>query len=302
VYVGAVLVQNSISQNALSDESSITQESGAAFSPQSNVCRNLIATFFNKQYQYHMCLYREFFLRDYQIGKGPYYSDLLLYSICSMGALVSEDIGLRELSDVFFSRAEELLYSLALNSPNLTTVQALILMGHREIGYGKTSKGWLFSGMAFRLSHEMGLHLDPNNWNGSKDSRIEREILRRTYWAAFTADKQLSLFFGRPPALYPAESDVRDTERIPYPPEWELLLNTYIMDGTSETDYEDGPALVATFVQKVELCKVMHRMITEIFENRNSNTDETILATTVKEIHVALTKWLSDLPAKLHVC
>ena len=270
-----------------------------AFSPQSDICRHLMATFFQTQYQYHMCLYREYFLRDYDAGSGPYYSHLLMYAICAMGALASQEVAMRELSDVFFNRAQELLYGSALESPNLTTLQALILLGHREIGHGKTSKGWLFSGMAFRLAHEMGLHLDPNNWNGSDDSRIEREILRRTYWAAFIADKQLSLYFGRPPALYPGESDVRDTIRIPYPPEWRSLLNTYIMDGTSETAYEDGFALVAAFVHQVELCKILHRMITEVFENRNA-TDETILATSVKEIHVSLTKWLADLPAKLH--
>lgn len=198
------------------------------FSPQSDMCRHLMATFFQSQYQYHMCLYREYFLRDYDAGKGLYYSDLLMYAICAMGALASEETAMRELGDIFFNMAQELLYGSALESPNLTTLQALILLGHREIGYGKTSKGWLFSGMAFRLAHEMGLHLDPNNWHGSNDSRVEREILRRTYWAAFIADKQLSLYFGRPPALYPGESDVRDTERIPYPPEWASLLNTYI--------------------------------------------------------------------------
>ena len=129
-----------------------------------------------------------------------------------MGALVSDD--LKELSDIFFGRAQELLYGFALESPNLTTLQALLLMGHREIGQGRTSKGWLMSGMAFRLAHEMGLHLDPNNWNESEDSRVEREILRRTYWAAFVADKQLSLYFGRPPALHPNESDVITTVRM----------------------------------------------------------------------------------------
>ena len=271
-----------------------------AFSPQSDICRHLMATFFQNQYQYHMCLYREYFLRDFDAGFGPYYSDLLMYAICALGALASQEVALRELSDVFFNRAQELLYGSALESPNLTTLQALILLGHREIGHGRTSKGWLFSGMAFRLCQEMGLHLDPNNWKGSDDSRIEREILRRTYWAAFVADKQLSLYFGRPPALYPNGSDVRDTIRIPYPPEWRLLLNTYIMDGTSETAYEDGFGLVAGWVQQVELCKILHRMITEVFENRNPNTDETILATSVKETHVSLTKWLADLPAKLH--
>jgi hypothetical protein len=270
------------------------------FSPDSALCRNLMAAFFKSQYQYHMCLYREYFLRDYDAGAGPYYSDLLLYAICAMGALASEEIAPRELSDIFFNRAQQLLYGSALESPNLTTLQALILLGHREIGHGKTSKGWLFSGMAFRLAHEMGLHLDPNNWNGSDDSRVEREILRRTYWAAFIADKHLSLYFGRPPALYPGQSDVHDTIRIPYPPEWEALLNTYIMKGTSETAYEDGMALVAAFIHQAELCKILHRMITEVFENRNVEAEETVLANSIDDIHVALTKWAADLPAKLH--
>lgn len=282
------------------DDFAANGDSHSAFSPQSDICRQLMAKFFQHQYQYFPCLYREWFLRDFDSGVGPYYSDLLMYAICALGALASEESTLRDLSGVFFNRAQELLYGGALESPNLTTLQALILLGHREIGIGKASKGWLFSGMAFRLAHEMGLHLDPNNWTGSDDSRIEREILRRTYWAAFVADKQLSLYFGRPPALYPGESDVRDTERIPYPPEWESLLNTYIMQGTSETAYEDGLALVAGWVHQVELCKILHRMITEVFENRSGKTDETVLSTSVKEIYVALTKWSSDLPSKLH--
>jgi len=289
-----ILLPNSL------EESSIDLDSQLAFSPQSHICRTLMASFFKNQYQYHMCLYREYFLRDFDAGEGPYYSDLLMYAICAMGALASEEIALRELSDVFFNRAQQLLYGSALESPNLTTLQALILLGHREIGHGKMSKGWLFSGMAFRLAHEMGLHLDPSNWKGSDDSRVEREILRRTYWAAFIADKHLSLYFGRPPALYPRQSDVNDTIRIPYPPEWEALLNTYIMQGTSETAYEDGLTLVASFIQQAELCKILHRMIIEVFENRGANTDETVLATSVKDIDVALAKWSANLPAKLH--
>jgi hypothetical protein len=282
------------------DDFATSGDSYSTFSPQSDICRQLMAKFFLHQYQYFMCLYREWFLRDFDAGAGPYYSDLLMYSICALGAVASEESALRDLSGIFFNRAQELLYGGALESPNLTTLQALILLGHREIGFGKASKGWLFSGMAFRLAHEMGLHLDPSNWTGSDDSRIEREILRRAYWAAFVADKQLSLYFGRPPALYPRESDVRDTERIPYPPEWESLINTYLVPGASETAYEDGLALVACCIHQVELCKILHRMITEVFENRSGKTDETVLSASVKDIHVALTKWSSDLPSRLH--
>lgn len=128
-------------------------EDGSTFSPKSEICKYLMGEFFRKQYHYFMYLYREGFVMHYDTGVGCYYSEVLLYAICSMGALVSDD--LRELSDIFFGRAQELLYGFALESPNLTTLQALLLMGHREIGQGRTSKGWLLSGMAFRLAHEM---------------------------------------------------------------------------------------------------------------------------------------------------
>jgi len=117
----------------------------SVFTPKSDLARDLMAAFFRRQYPYHMCLYREYFLRDYHAGNGPYYSDLLMYAICSMGALSSGEIAAREWSDMFFNLAQQLLYGSALESPNLTTLQALILLGHREIGHGKTSKGWLFS-------------------------------------------------------------------------------------------------------------------------------------------------------------
>ncbi|KAL3426637.1 transcription factor [Phlyctema vagabunda] len=271
-----------------------------AVTPQSDVCLHAMATFFIKQYQYHMCVYREYFLRDLDAGGGPYYSELLFWAICSLGSLASDDAGIRGLSDLFAGRAQDLLYGTALEVPNLTTLQALLLLGHRAIGRGNASKGWLYSGMAFRLAHEMGLHLDPSNWKGSQDSRVEREILRRVYWAVFIADKQLSLYFGRPPALYPGESDVRNTIRIPYPPEWQALLEKYLMKSSSEAAYEDGIALVASWIYLAELSKIQHRMLTEVFENRNSSLDPTVLASKVTQIHVALTKWLQDLPSKLH--
>ncbi|TGO85733.1 hypothetical protein BPOR_0369g00030 [Botrytis porri] len=72
------------------------------------------------------------------------------------------------------------------------------------------------------------------------------------------------------------------------------------MEGTSETAYEDGLALVASWVHQIELCKILHLMITKVFENRNVNTDPTILETSIREVDVALTKWLKNLPAKLH--
>ncbi|KAI0879744.1 fungal-specific transcription factor domain-containing protein [Hypoxylon argillaceum] len=266
------------------------------FAPHDDVSQRLMAAFFKHQYQYSMCIYREFFLRDYDTGGGQHYSDLLLFAICATGALATNE---SLLSDVFANQAQALLYP-SLNHPDVTVLQSLILLGQLEIGRGRASKGWLFCGMAFRLAHEMGLHLDPTNWHNTEDPDVEREILRRVYWAAFVVDKQLSLYFGRPPALYPQVSDVRGTERIPYPPDWANLLDTYIAPDTSITAFEDGLSLVNALIYRIELYRIVHSMITEVFENRRKNAGSAVVAATITRIHVSLTKWLADLPSNLH--
>jgi hypothetical protein len=279
--------------------SSSPRDPSFVYAPHDETSQTCMAAYFKYQYQFHMLIYREYFLRDYDVGSGRYYSDALLFAICSLGAMQLDDS--RSVSDIFAHQAQQLIYA-ALDSPELTTLQALALLGYREIGVGHTSKGWLFAGMAFRLAHEMGLHLDPNNWDASTEGTSNRdtEILRRVYWAIFIADKQLSLYFGRPPALHPSESDVRNTIRLQYPPDWEGLLDTYICKGASATEFEDGVALVGSFIYQAELCKIAHLMITDLFENRRGNVDATVAAARSRQIHVSLTKWLSSLPGTLH--
>lgn len=266
--------------------------------PYNETCRQLMAIFFQNLYQYNFCVYREYFLRDYAAKGGPYYSDMLMYAICAVGALVSSQESHQALAMNFVKYAEDLLLS-SLDLPDLTTLQSMLILSHLEIGQGRGTKGWLFCGMACRLTHEMGLHLDPGNWTTRHESSIDREILRRVYWAVFIIDKQLSLFFGRPPALYPHEADVRNTIRIPYPPEWENLLDTYISKGTSATAFEDGISTIGSFIHQAELAKIFHIMVVDIFENRRKQTDDLAAAATAQKIHASLVKWLGMLPQKL---
>ncbi|KAJ4144804.1 hypothetical protein LMH87_003674 [Akanthomyces muscarius] len=286
----------SVGPGAESDEST-PQSSAFQYAPHDEMSQKLMATFFKEQYQYSMIVYREYFFRDYDVGSGKYYSDVLLYAICALGALQYDDT--LNVSEVFAGQAQTLLYG-SLDNPDLTLLQALVLLGYREIAVGRTSKGWLFCGMAFRLAHEMGLHLDPSNWDGFTGFHRDREILRRVYWAVFTADKQLSLYFGRPPALYPNESDVRNTIRLQYPPDWQGLLETYLCEKVSATEFEDGVALVGSFIYRAELSKIIHVMITDLFENRRGDSDPAVVAAKSRQIHVSLTKWLSSLPGTVH--
>lgn len=280
------------------DFDDLTPRSGSfQYAPHDEVSQRLMAAFFREQYQFIMVVYREYFLRDYDIGSGKYYSDLLLYAICALGARQHDDTAY--LSEIFSGQAQALLYA-TLDKPDLTTLQALVLLGYHEIALGRSSKGWLFCGMAVRLAHEMGLHLDPNNWDGEDGFSRDREILRRVYWAVFIADKQLSLFFGRPPALYPGESDVRNTIRLQYPSDWQGLLEQYVGTTLPASEFEDGVALVGSFIYRAELCKVVHTMITDLFENRRNAADPAIVATKSRQVHVSLTKWLASLPGTLH--
>ncbi|KAL3964178.1 hypothetical protein ACCO45_001182 [Purpureocillium lilacinum] len=287
-----------VSSGSGADAEELSPGSGCfRYAPHDQTSQTLMATFFKEQYQYNMVVYREYFLRDYDVGSGRYYSDVLLYSICALAALqYDESLGL---SDTFSGQAQTLLYS-TLDNPDLTILQALVLLGYREIAVGKTSKGWLFCGMAFRLAHEMGLHLDPSNWDGYTGCLRDREILRRVYWAVFIADKQLSLYFGRPPALHPSESDVRNTIRMQYPADWQGLLETYICKTATVASWEDGVAIVGSLIYQAELSKIIHVMITDLFENRRAGVDPAIAAAKSRKIHVSLTKWLSSLPGTLH--
>ncbi|KAM5343319.1 hypothetical protein ACJ41O_014285 [Fusarium nematophilum] len=268
--------------------------------PRGKTCRHLMAVFFQNVYQYNMCIYREWFLRDYAAGEGPYYSDALMYAICAVGALVSPDTTHEPLSAILAAHAQGLVLK-SLDMPDLTILQALVVLGYLEVGQGRSSRGWLYCGMAFRLTHEMGLHLDPCTWNrSSSDSSVDREILRRVYWAVFVADKHLSLYFGRPPALYPHEADVRNTIRIPYPPE-ESLLDKYISKGSSATAFEDGISFIGAFIHQVELAKILHTMIVDVFENRRrQSTDAAAAAESAQRVHDSLVRWHSMLPQKLH--
>lgn len=281
----------------LESDDSTPRSNSFQYAPHDEMSQKLMATFFKEQYQYSMVVYREYFLRDYDIGSGKYYSDVLLYAICALGALQYDDT--LNVSEVFAGQAQTLLYG-SLDNPDLTMLQALVLLGYREIAVGRASKGWLYCGMAFRLAHEMGLHLDPSNWDNFTGFHRDREILRRVYWAVFTADKQLSLYFGRPPALYPNESDVRNTIRLQYPPDWQGLLETYLCEKASATEFEDGVALVGSFIYRAELSKIIHVMITDLFENRRGDSDPAVIAAKSRQIHVSLTKWLSSLPGTVH--
>lgn len=99
--------------------------------------------------------------------------------------------------------------------PDLTRVQALLMLALHEWGMSRGKSAWLYVGMAIRLSQAMGLPFELENElplrdgprspgfgtdtkEQTSDDIIAQETKRRTFWACFTLDRCLSSGRYRP--------------------------------------------------------------------------------------------------------
>lgn len=83
---------------------------------------------------------------------GSYYSDFLLLSIFALSARhLSEydrDFLHLEKGEHFLTKAKELLLEeMSVIKPRITTIQGLLILGGRQCAMGKSSEGWLYTGM-----------------------------------------------------------------------------------------------------------------------------------------------------------
>ncbi|KAK8233202.1 fungal-specific transcription factor domain-containing protein [Phyllosticta capitalensis] len=248
---------------APSDMSSVAQHFGI----QDSWIEQGLQSFFKWQYPNCMFIYREAFIRDhYQCGE--YWSPSLLYSICALGS--DGDV-----SERFFAAAESILMVSGLEKPCLTTVQAFLCMAFFEIGRGNLSKGWNFSGMAFRMSQDLGLQRDPYWISNPEDVQIRRRI----YWGAYLADKLISLFLGKPVSLHEDDGMVEGVDRLPDLPEMAPWLPAGL-------EFESA---LPSFQSLVELAKIIQRMLTKY----------AVGADVLDSLNLDLHRWQESLPDSL---
>ncbi|OAA66455.1 Transcription factor [Niveomyces insectorum RCEF 264] len=159
-----------------------------------------------------MWVYRPAFMRDMGKGSGPYYSPLLLTVLCAHASRFCPDA--TELCDVLLERARRLLGQEIQRPSSIPTVQALLQLSCREMACGSISQAWLYSGMAFRMVSDLGLHYNYGKLlHFGHLTAEDLEIRRRLFWSCYFWDKVISLYLGRMPALVD----------LPCSPELELL-------------------------------------------------------------------------------
>lgn len=94
-------------------------------------------------------------------------------------------------------------------SSRIVNVQALLLLGWRELGAGAMSAAWLFSGMALRIAQDLGLHRSAERWflPVQKFSHEEKEVRKRVWTAVLALDRHAAAYIGRPPGAHERDMD-----------------------------------------------------------------------------------------------
>ncbi|KAF3002210.1 hypothetical protein E8E14_001101 [Neopestalotiopsis sp. 37M] len=134
----------------------------------------------------------------------PYFSEALENAILALGAAFEARYypGFltfpKSLSDFFADRAKALL-EIELDSPSLATVQAMTVLSGHDFGCKRDARGWLYSGMAVRLSFDLALHVDMSPYvSAGKLSQRDADIRRLVFWGVYTTDQMWGFHLGRP--------------------------------------------------------------------------------------------------------
>jgi len=170
---------------------------------------HILNHYFTWHYTFFTILPKASFYKQFLQGQPPegtrrkteYCSPLLVNTLLSLGCHFTSSPGTREVpsdastaGDHFFKEAKRLLYEGdELAKPSLATVQALALMSVREAGCAREANGWVYSGMAFRMSCDLGLSFQTPFglvFNRTESFGDEEEDARRvTFWGCFQIDK-----------------------------------------------------------------------------------------------------------------
>lgn len=191
--------------------------------------KDLILHFLNMyfcwHYAYFTTLAKELFYRDFLVGTPSQYCSKLLVNVMlalgchfsSKGAARADPEDSTTTGDHFFKEAKSLLHEDdEFANAKLCTVQALALMSVREAGCGRESKGWVYSGMSFRMACDLGLNVDAQPFNEmSRLSDEDIDARRITFWGCFLFDKCWSNYLGRQPQLQISSITVKKPEVFP---------------------------------------------------------------------------------------
>ncbi|KAI9705581.1 MAG: hypothetical protein M1836_006337 [Candelina mexicana] len=281
------------------------------------VILHLMEMYFTWHYSYFTTLSKSLFYRDFLLGQPPqdahrkteYCTPLLVNAMLALGchftslpAALADPNDPATAGDHFFKEAKRLLLvNDEHETPKLTTVQALALMSVREAGCGREAKGWVYSGMSFRMACDLGLNLDSGGLLASKESNLDEQEIdarRITFWGCFVFDKCWSNYLGRVPQLSSSNSTVPKFDV--FPAEESDIWSPYTDAGTVQANSQPARTR-AVFLQLSLLCEISSDLL--IFFYHPTALDKPVGKQAelkkLGELHTRLEAWRKNLPKEM---
>ncbi|GAA5984765.1 hypothetical protein JCM10908_003494 [Rhodotorula pacifica] len=231
------------------------------------------------------------------------YSPLLHNALLSLAVSFSDDPRILSdktaLSEALATRAKSEIEREG-ERPTLATLQGLLLIGSHGSGSGRQGLGYIYSGIALRMLHTLGLGIDCSSY-------VERGILSeevrsardRTLFLAYIQDKLWSAYVGRNPSVLRAQLEPplpaidRELDRQPWCP--------LPADVSSDSPPKPTPSyLSSTFHHTCRLAIVEERIMTTVYALR-VNLQSPVLINRISELNVELETWFASLPAELRI-
>ena len=230
-------------------------------------------------------------------------SPFLLSAVLAQAARYSIRSDAVPLGEHFAKRALQLLVKDIDRGSSIPALQGLLIFSARECGCGRNSQGWLYSGMAFRMARDLGMHVAPKKL-GSLSSQFSDEDLalrQQLFWSCYTWDKTMSLCFGRAPIF-------NETIELPTP---ETLLDgkeaddevwqPVLAQGSLSRNFVHYRALSSTrFAAYCELCIIINGVLDKLYSRPHRAERDHMLAYLTQTLE-KLDDWSSRLPAELLV-
>ncbi|KAF3902951.1 hypothetical protein ABW20_dc0101283 [Dactylellina cionopaga] len=283
---------------------------------------HLMNMYFTWHYPYFTTLSKRLFFRDFLRGnpgrnslesKTSHCTPLLVNAMLALGCHFTLVPGSRKnpsnsetAGDHFFQEAKRLIMENDEHEhPRLATTQALALMSVREAGCGREARGWVYSGMSFRMACDLGLQWNPDGLSGMSEDEIDARKI--TFWGCFLFDKCWSNYTGRLPQL-PSSSATTPKYDV-FPDEDSEMWTPYTDDGLIPSLSQPGRTrAVNTYL--IMLCEISNDILLGFYQPvRGGTTKESKLGKgrggkdaemkKLLELYNRLEEWNQKLPAEM---
>ncbi|KAI0414669.1 fungal-specific transcription factor domain-containing protein [Xylaria grammica] len=269
----------------------------------SSLLDNLLDTYWCWPHHLHCVLIKKIFIRDLE-NLGPYVTPFLLGAVLAQAARYSPRSDAAEVGRRFAKQARKLLDLDIDRGSSIATIQGLLIFSARECACGRTSQGWLYSGMAFRMARDLGLHLAPKKLSplcphfSNEDLAIRNQI----FWSCYTWDKTISLCLGRTPAITNVIELPRPDTLLDGLDADEEIWEPKAVQGSLFGGLMQHRAFSSSrFVAYCELCVITHDVLDKLYIRRHRTEKDQSMARYLDQTLEKLDEWCVRLPRDLLV-